>query len=46
MNEPKKSIKFDNPIEFFQNNNLFKFTSSNSERTPFKESFKGFDFTD
>lgn len=46
MNEPKKSIKFDNPIEYFQNNNLFKYASSNSERTPFKESFKGFDFTD
>lgn len=46
MNEPKKSIKFDNPIEYFQNNNLFKYASNNSERTPFKESFKGFDFTD
>jgi hypothetical protein len=46
MNEPKKSIKIDNPIEYFQNNNLFKYANSNSEKAPFQESFKGFDFTD
>ena len=25
MSEPKKSIKLDNPIEFYQNNNIFKY---------------------
>ena len=27
MSEPKKSIKIDNPIEFYQNNNIFKYAN-------------------
>lgn len=45
MNEPKKSIKFDNPIEYFQNNNLLKYGQQESQRQPFDDNLKGLDFT-
>jgi len=46
MSEPKKSIKLDNPIEFYQNNNIFKYGSQLPLSQNFQEKIKGFDFTD
>lgn len=45
MNEPKKTIKLDNPIEYFQNNNLFKYGQQENQRQPFDDNMKGLDFT-
>lgn len=46
MNEPKKTIKLDNPIEYFQNNNLFKYGQQENQRQPFDDNMKGLDFTE
>jgi len=46
MSEPKKSIKIDNPIEFYQNNNIFKYGNQTPLEPAFSEKIKGFDFTD
>ena len=46
MSEPKKSIKLDNPIEFYQNNNIFKYGNSAPLSQNLQEKARGFDFTD
>jgi len=46
INEPKKTIKMDDPIEFYQNNNIFKYAKNSPLNDAFQNNISGFDFTE